>query len=90
MQTFMVPSGEFDSPYKVRARSFYFRTDESSRPAYVNQKMKPFRPKAGVALRAYHEVPADVLEDADQLVEWARVAIACVPPARRGSRRSRE
>ena len=69
---------------------FYFRTDESSRPAYVNQNMKPFRPRAGVALRAYYEVPADVLEDADQLVEWARVAIACVPPARRGSRRSRE
>ncbi len=56
--------------------ALYFRTDESSRAAYVEQGMRPFMPQPRQSLKAYYEVPADVLEDAGQLQEWARRAVA--------------
>ena len=37
--------------------------------------MKPFRPSAKQTLKSYYEVPADVLENSDQLAAWAQEAI---------------
>lgn len=53
----------------------YLKTDDTTRPAYVARGMKPFRPSAAQTLKRYYEVPADVLEDGDQLVEWAQQAL---------------
>ncbi len=66
----------------------YFKTDDASRPAYVEAGMKPFRPNARQTLKSYYEVPVDVIEDEDRLLRWARPAIAC-RPARGGSSRRR-
>jgi DNA transformation protein len=49
----------------------YFKTDERSRRAYVAKGMKPFRPNAQQTLKSYYEVPVEVIEDSDRLVEWA-------------------
>ena len=57
-----------------RARLF-FKTDDRSRPQYMDLGMKPFKPNAKQTLTSYYEVPADVLEDGDRLVEWARDAV---------------
>jgi DNA transformation protein len=52
----------------------YFRADPASRAEYEKRGMRPFRPNARQTLRSYFEVPVDVVEDADQLVSWARRA----------------
>jgi DNA transformation protein len=53
----------------------YFRTDESNRDAYIAEGSRPFEPNPRQRLKNYYEVPADVIEDRDQLVEWAREAV---------------
>jgi DNA transformation protein len=60
----------------VHKGSLYFRTDEASRPAYVKAGSKPFNPKGKQELHRYYEVPADILEDAETLLKWARTAVA--------------
>ncbi len=53
----------------------YFKTDEKTRPLYEGKGMKPFQPSAKQILKNYYEVAADVLEEADTLVQWARKAV---------------
>ena len=77
----------------VHRSRLYFRVGDGSRPDYEARGAKPFRPYAGYIMRAYYEVPPEILEDTRALVEWARTAEA-VPrglsaPARRGPRRAR-
>ena len=61
--------------YKER---LYFRTDDTTRADYEARGGEPFRPRAKfTALKAaYYAVPADVLEDSEELVQWARKAVA--------------
>lgn len=59
----------------VHKGSLYFRTDEGSRPAYLKKGSRPFNPKGAKELHRYYEVPAEVLEDAGLLLEWARRAV---------------
>jgi len=55
----------------VHKGRLYFKTNETSRAAYREHGMKPFRPSAKQTLKTYYEVPVDVMEDAEQLVAWA-------------------
>ena len=55
----------------------YFKTDDASRAEYEARGSEPFRPNRRQTLRTYWDVPADVLEDPEVLVEWARDAVAC-------------
>lgn len=54
----------------------YFRTSDTSRPAYVERGMQPFRPSPRQTLASYYEVPPEILEDNDELRAWARTALA--------------
>lgn len=54
----------------------YFRTDDDGRAAYTARGMEPFRPNARQTLATYYEVPADVVEDPEELARWARKAAA--------------
>ena len=69
-------SGEvfFGLIYKDR---LYFKTDDATRPEYEARGGEAFRPRPRfTALKAaYYTVPADVLEDSDELVQWARKAV---------------
>jgi DNA transformation protein len=58
----------------VHKGSLYFRTDEASRPAYVKAGSRPFNPKGRIELHRYYEVPSEVLEDAEELLVWAKRA----------------
>ncbi len=63
----------------LAADSLFLVVDDSSRGKYLAAGMEPFwyMKKTGrVWVRRYHEVPADVLEDREQLAEWADEAIA--------------
>jgi DNA transformation protein len=56
----------------------YFRTDDTTRPEYEARGSEGFRPRPNIARMKmrYYTVPADVLEDAEELVKWARKATA--------------
>ena len=54
----------------------YFKTTPSTRIAYVQRGMQPFRPNARQTLRSYYEVPVDILEDHALLTRWAQQAVA--------------
>lgn len=58
----------------VHKGSLYLRTDEASRPAYLAKGGRPFNPRGAKELHRYYEVPAEVLEDAALLAEWAQRA----------------
>ena len=53
--------------------TLYFKADDSNRRDYESRGMDRFRPYADKPLQSmnYYAVPADVLEDADECVEWA-------------------
>ena len=63
--------------------TLYFKVDDTTRADYESRGMQPFRPykdKPEVSM-TYYTVPVEALDDAEELVNWARrsVAIAGVP-----------
>jgi DNA transformation protein len=55
----------------------YFKTDTTTRREYERRGMAPFQPSAKQTLKSYYEVPVEVVEDEEQLVDWARLAVDC-------------
>jgi len=60
----------------VHQGRLYFRTDARTRPDYIARNMSPFQPNPRQTLASYYEVPADVLDDAEILANWARAALS--------------
>jgi DNA transformation protein len=56
----------------------FFKTDAASQAEYTARGMAPFtyESRGKVMTMSYHEVPPEVLEQPQELVEWARKAIA--------------
>ncbi len=52
----------------------YFKTDEQTRPIFAAKGMKPFQFNGKQTLKSYYEVPIEVIEDNEQLVDWAKKA----------------
>lgn len=52
----------------------YFNTNASTRPAYIDRGMQPFRPRSRQTLTAYYEVPIEIVENAEDLTIWAETA----------------
>ena len=59
----------------VHKGKLFFKIDELTVGEYRKRKMKPFRPNAKQTLKSYYQVPVDVIEDADELREWAVKAV---------------
>lgn len=54
----------------------FFRTGDSNRSDFESRGMKPFQPMGpDTKPMAYHEVPADVLEDVELLRDWMTKAV---------------
>ena len=53
----------------------YFKTSAVTRASYQSRGMTHFRPGANQQLTFYFEVPAEVVEDANELTRWAEEAI---------------
>ena len=53
--------------------TLYFKIDDANKADYEAAGSGPFRPFGTYAM-GYYEVPADVLEDPDELVLWAKKA----------------
>ncbi|HXZ59093.1 MAG TPA: TfoX/Sxy family protein [Steroidobacteraceae bacterium] len=77
----------------IADHTLYLRVDDSNRGDYLQRAAQPFRPYADRPhlSMSYYEAPAEVLEDARQLSEWARrsVAVAMRAPTPRENRRRR-
>lgn len=59
----------------------FLKTEEAERAEFRARGMGPFTYEGG-ALTSLWEVPADVLEDAEELAAWARRAVAAARAAR--------
>lgn len=73
--------------------TIYLKTDESNYEAFKARGMRQFmaspdQPASGMG---YYEVPADVLEDRDEMVVWARksVAVSAASAARKHAKKAR-
>ncbi|MBH0177751.1 MAG: TfoX/Sxy family protein [Nitrospira sp.] len=53
----------------------YFKVTITTVEQYKAQGMKPFHPNPKQTLKSFYEVPVDVIEDAEQLNEWAEQSI---------------
>jgi DNA transformation protein len=53
----------------------YLKVDDRSKADFVSRGMGPFRPNERQTLKSYFEVPPDVLDDAEELLAWAKEAI---------------
>ncbi len=71
----------------------YFKVGDSNRADYEQAGSKPFRPFVDQPdyVMGYWQVPAEVLEDPEDLSRWARRAleVALTARARSGARRRR-
>jgi len=65
----------------------FFKTDAQSQADYTARGMGAFtyESKGKVMTMSYHEVPPDVLEQPQELVEWARRAIQVAASKRKKS-----
>jgi DNA transformation protein len=61
----------------------YFKVDDVNRPEFERQGMRPFQPGGPEGeVMQYYEVPADALDDPDELGRWAAGAIAAAKRAK--------
>ena len=67
----------------------FFKTDAQSQADYVARGMGPFtyESKGRVRTMSYHEVPPEILENAPELVAWARLAIKVASAKMKGPAR---
>jgi DNA transformation protein and related proteins len=59
--------------------TLYFKVDDGNRAAYETEGLKPFSYEARgrmVEVGAYWRIPERLLDDPDELVDWARAALA--------------
>ena len=55
----------------------YFKVDDSNRSDYERAGMEPFQPfEDKPMVMQYYEVPVDILENREQLADWARKALS--------------
>ena len=52
----------------------YFKVTPTTLALYKDHGMKPFRPNPKQTLKTYYEVPVEIVENAEQLVQWANPA----------------
>lgn len=68
--------------------ALYFKVDDSNRPDFEAAGMGPFLPFGDPAKpMQYYELPAEVLEDPDQLAPWMAKAIAVAARVRPKAKR---
>jgi DNA transformation protein len=68
--------------------SLYFKVDDTNRADFEARGMGPFMPFGDDAhVMGYYEVPADVLEDGDELREWMTKAVEVSRAKSKGGRR---
>lgn len=52
----------------------YFKVNDTTREKYIKYTMKPFSPYGQAVMQSYYEVPVSIIENADELNDWATEA----------------
>lgn len=73
----------------VHKGRLYFKVTPETTDSYRALGAKPFRVTKTMTLKTYYEVPADILEDAAQLTEWAETAGTTQPVRPRTATKAR-
>jgi DNA transformation protein len=77
----------------ISADVLYFKVGDGNRQDYESRNMSRFRPyrdRPQLSMR-YYEVPAEVLEDAEECIMWARRSvIVAASDSREPPRKSRQ
>lgn len=60
----------------VHEGRLYFKTDDATQEKCRARGTGPFAPGGNQVLKTYYEVPEEVVEDDEQLADWAREAAA--------------
>jgi DNA transformation protein len=71
--------------------TLYLKVDDRNRGDYLARNMAPFRPykdRPELSM-SYYQAPADVIEDAEALIAWARGAIRAAIESPATSRRGK-
>jgi DNA transformation protein len=58
----------------IHEARLYFKTDQTTALAYRDRGMSPLQANSTQTLKNYYEVPAEVLEAAEDLLAWASQA----------------
>jgi DNA transformation protein len=69
--------------------TLYFKVDDGNRAAYEAEGLRPFSYEArgrAVEVAAYRCVPERLLDDPEEMVEWARAAVAAGRRAEAGKK----
>jgi DNA transformation protein len=53
----------------------FFKVDDANREDYVSRGMRAFMPFPGQPSLGYFQVPAEVIEEAEELTRWARRSV---------------
>jgi DNA transformation protein len=53
----------------------FFKVDDANRADYTSRRMKAFMPFPDRPSLGYFQVPAEVIEEAEELVRWARRSV---------------
>jgi len=73
----------------ISGDTLFFKVSDASRADYETRRMARFRPYRDRPLvsMSYYEVPADVLEDADECAQWAMRAVAAAAAKKKSPKR---
>jgi len=55
--------------------SLYFKADDHTRSSYVARGMSPYQPNHKQTIHSLMQVPGDVIDQRDQLAQWAWQAV---------------
>lgn len=65
--------------------TLYFKVDDATRPTFKARGSAAFDPfKNGRTMEGYYQVPAEVLEDRDELATWRAAAVTVARASKKG------
>ena len=70
--------------------TLYFKVNDETRADYEargSKPLKPYKDRPEVSM-SYYAVPAEILDDAEELVAWARRAVAAAAASRKSPRKA--
>jgi DNA transformation protein len=65
----------------IQGHRLYFVADAATQVEFRRRGLMPYDPNPSRPYGAFFEVPADVLDDLDQVLDWARRAVQVNAPA---------
>jgi len=75
----------------IMGETLYFAVNEETRDPYLQRDMAPFAyttAKGRVEVHKYYEVPGEILDDRDELLDWAKNALKAAAKPDKSSKKA--